>query len=523
MNNGQPVPMEVSYRLPCTTLRVGGTREKRTEWEAAEPHVVASAAISLAVDAERRGLVRLPQFERDHHFEIKLTPDGRLAGASNDSNGLLGEAIEATLGVVSFAAGLVGSVVSPGLPQIPAVRSATPVPRGLDKVAPEAEERAEPKTPAEKWLAENPDGDAGRLKQAVQTLRDLNSAVIAIAGQAAETESPAGVYRKLITVRAAIAEVQAQIAEINARRDAWYSSHYVESKEHVSQLPTDEAFKFEVRELVAPSTIPADAVKQGSARARAVLEALDIAIVELRPESPRDLANTADAADQHQLDSDQRHGNLPPGIWFRIPRSALIALYVREGADAPLKLHSADWYWAVDADSQLNSFPLEAKGDLDVAATFTSEGLLQSLTMDAKGRLAELLEALKAAPGQIAGGIEQAEKVAKSWDTLRSARVDREVKALEQRKKQLEAAVAARGLEADASSVETLQQLKDRLARLQTERDIGKLESPPPPDEQAEEDAERRALARRLRTELAIEQREHALAAFREDGGADTQ
>jgi hypothetical protein len=519
MENGEHVPTEVSYRLPCTTLRVNGRRETRTEWDAAEPHVVASADISLSVDAERRGLVRLPEFERDHSFEIKLTPDGRLAGASNTSHGLLGDAIEAALGAVSFAAGVVGSIVSPGLPPIPAVRSAAPSPGRLKTAKATAHE---PVTPAEQWVAENPDGDAVRLGQAVQTLRDLNSAVSTVAAQAAATEFPANVYRKLITLRAAIAEVQAQITEINARRDAWYSSRYVESEHHVSQLPTDAVFQVQVNALAPPATIPAEEVAHGSARAMAVLEALDIAIVELRLRGAGDRADTADAEDQAQLDSDQRHGDLAPGIWFRIPRSALIALYVREAPNAPLKLRSADWYWVMDADSQLNSFPLEAEGDLDVAATFTSEGLLQSLTMDAKGKLAIVLEALKAAPGQIAGGLEHAGKVVKSWDTLRSSRTDREVKALEDRRKELEAVVAARGLESDAASIETLKQLKDRLDRLKTEREIGTLESPPAPDEQAEKDAERRMLASRLRTELAIEQREHALAGFREDGGVPT-
>jgi hypothetical protein len=505
------VDTEVVYRLACTTLHVTGTREERTAWDKTEPHVVADAAVTLAVEAERRGVVQLPEFDRDHAFEVKLGPDGRLTGASNSSQGLLGEAIEATLGVVSFAAGLVGSIVSPGLPAVPAPGRRAVRTAAIERVDP-------PQTPAEKWVALDLDGDATRLKAALTTLKALHNAVVDIAAEAATSPYPASVYRRLIAVRGAIAEVETEVAAINTRRDAWHAQNFVKSRDFETQIPSDALFVHEVDSLTPPDTIPAEAVARGPARAKAALEKLDVAIVELRTRGLGDRADTDDALDQEAIDRDQRHGNLAAGIWFRIPRSGLIALYVRKAKDTPLELHSADWYWLVDEDSRLGSFPLDRgeKSSLDVAATFTSEGLLQTLSMDAQGRLAVVLEALKNAPATIAGGLEQAEKAAKSWDSLRSVRADRELKALENRKKQLEAAVAARGLEADASELKTLQELKDKLERLKTQRDIGKIESPAAPDEQEKLDAERRELARRLKTELLIELRENALATFQD-------
>jgi len=65
-----PVPTEVSYRFTCSMLHVSGTRETRTEWDAEQPATVSEAALTMSHDAERRGYVRLPEFDASHDFEV---------------------------------------------------------------------------------------------------------------------------------------------------------------------------------------------------------------------------------------------------------------------------------------------------------------------------------------------------------------------------------------------------------------------------------------------------------------------
>lgn len=88
-----------------------------------------------------------------------------------------------------------------------------------------------------------------------------------------------------------------------------------------------------------------------------------------------------------------------PGIYFRVPRPAIIALY-RDAADRQeadesreLTLHSADRYWVVDLACRMGSVPLKGGEDLTASATFSDSGRLETASLDAEGKLEKILEA----------------------------------------------------------------------------------------------------------------------------------
>ena len=140
----------------------------------------------------------------------------------------------------------------------------------------------------------------------------------------------------------------------------------------------------------------------------------------------------------------------------------------------------------------------------------------------------DFAKALGNVPAKFAGGISQAKSVGEAWDSLyrtpaeRQADVaQREIDALERRKKLLEAKIATHGLEASSREHVTLQELKDRLDRLKTEKEINGLTEPIAAESEAEVAlAARKEMLEQLRVELGIARAEAALAGFddKEDG-----
>lgn len=518
------VPTEVYYRFACSTLVVSGKREYRVEWDSGRELVLPSADVALTVEADsRRPIVRLPTIDGSHDVSVKLTPDGRLAAISGTTRGLLGDVIEASVAVGSFAAGLVGAVVAPRLPPLPPVLPASPAsPRLLAEGDPDRPEvatdpEAAAKTPAARWQALDPDGDATRLALARTTLASLHTATVDRAAEMADADKPGAAMRKLLAVRTAIAAVQAEIDEINRRREAWFNALFQTVEDHEFTFATDEAFQLKTADGVPPVTIRVEELQDGTSPAQAVLAALNVAVVEVR-DSDADRPPIDDAEDIVKILQDANRGELPPGIYFRVPRPATLALYQdspdrTKSKQRKLKLQSVERHWVVDADCRYGSIPLKGDDDLSASATFTAGGFLEGVSLDAKSKLESLIEAFKNAPAGVAGGIGHAKTTIEGWDALRAAKVNRQLQALESQKKQLEMAVAMRGLEADASQVETLQMLKDKLERLKTTKDL----NPKDPDAKAVADQERVALAARFRVELQIARTERQLAAYKDE------
>jgi hypothetical protein len=513
----EPVPTELYYRFPCSSLLVTGTCEQRKDWDTGKEVVRPTADISLFVEADtRRPMVRLPQQEGAHEQSLKLTPDGRLASVSGSAHGLLAMVIETSLAVTSFAAGLIGAAIAPRLPGLPTVAAASP---SIATRTLAGGPKGDAESPAKKWADENPDGDATRLANARSALAALHDELIAHAQESAD-QQPASAYRRLVAIKHAISLVEEEVAAINLRKDAWFNTRFSTIEQHRFQLPTDRAFRLAGDHSVAPVKIALSDLEPGSAAATAALERLYVAVVEVRTAVTAQGATIDDAADLDELERDEYFGALGPGMYFRVPRPAVIAIYQdaadrkTDDASRELTLHSVDRYWVVDRDSRMGSVPLVDEGKASVS--FGSTGAVDSVALDIESRLEKVLEALKGAPAAISGGLTQAKGTVEAWNSLRAARADRELRVLEQRKQQLESEIANRGLEADAEQTETLQELKDRLERLKVEKDIAGIQAPGQSDEEREATA-RRDLAARLRTEVAIAKAEHELAGFHDD------
>jgi hypothetical protein len=512
---------ELYYRLTCSQVMVTGTRETRTGWSNGEKEIQPSAVVELGIGADpRRPIVRVPRIDGSHELSLKLLPDGRLAAVNGTTAGVLRGVIEATIGLVSFSAGLIGAAIAPRLPG-PSLVATGATPETL------AFRKREPRrtTPEQQWVEQDPDGDATRLVAARRVLQALNDAIVERSAEMADTPRPASAYRRLLGVKNAISAVEEVITAINARREAWYNAQFRETEEHEFRFPTDATFRLRIERALAPSTVKRSDLDDGSKAAAAALEHLHVAIVEIR-RMAGDGWTTEDAGTLDDLERDNDRGDLAPGIHFRVPRPAKIAIYRDaperdlDDGDRTLTLDSVNDYWVVDLASRMGEIPFKGGEKLTASAAFAASGILETVSIDSESRIEALVEALKAAPKQATAGLSEAKTAVETWSALRSSRIERELKVLEHRKKQLEQEVAIRGLETDAASRQSLQQLKDRLARLKTLKDIGGLENPAAPDPVAEHDEERRKTAARLRTEVAIARAQQQLAAFPEDASS---
>jgi hypothetical protein len=495
------VPTELYYRLACSTFLVTGSRTTRANWDTGAEEITADSDVTLFVQADPQidARIRLPEHvgRGSHDLSLKFAEDGRLLSGTGSAKGLLGEAIGAAASVISFVGGIAGAALSAGLPAAP--------PEGV----------ARPKSPAEKWH-EDKTKDSARLREAIMVLEDLHDAVIATGRSIAGEAPPAEAFRRLVALRAAIPAVEAEIAAIIARREAWYNADYAASVPLRLALPTHSIFR-----LAAPPAVPPRELDMGHLHlddapreARHVLEQVGLAIVEVTRSDERDELTDEDRVTIVSLMQDVERGELPLGIFFRVPRPAVIALYEKDGQ--VLRLESFERYWLVDRFSRMGSIPLDGSGDRTASITFTPTGRPETTAVAEQSLLGEALEALGKAPEQIAAGIGHAKTVVEDWGALSASRSERELRALERRKNQLEFDIARRGLEADAQHHETLQELKDRLERLKTEKDIGDFGAAPSVREQF--DAERKKVLEELRTDVRIARAEAELASFAENG-----
>ena len=525
---GDRAETELYYRFPCSTLTVAGSVETTRAWKDGTPLTIPRADVTLAIEADPRPpIIRLPELAGSHEISLKLMADGRLAAVTGTTRSLLGELLEASAVATSFAAGLIGAAIAPRLPGGGAGGAALRQARadGAEAREDAAEDDAptqDLELPPEKaWETENPDGDPTRLARGRKVLAELHDSLVERASEMGNTSRPAAAYRRLLAVKAAITEVEGAIAAINTRRDAWYANRYRVVESHRFTLATDQAFRLAAG-TAPPARVRRSELRGGSPAAERALRQLRVGVVEIRLEH-RDDITVDDAADLEKIEHDNDVGELAAGIWFRVPRPAVIALY-RDAADAnpddpqrELELHSVARHWVVDRACRIGSVPLQGGGAMKSSVIFSPDGVAESISVDDEGKLQQLIDALKAAPEHVSTGLGHAKTTVETWSALWSARAQSELDALERRKNELEAEIATRGLEADAAAQVTLKELKDRLERLKVEKEIKSIQAPANPTAEEREAEERRGVAERLRTELAIARAERQLAGFRDD------
>jgi hypothetical protein len=485
----QTVPVEVYYRLAGSRLDVSGSVESSTDWDGAD-HVTKTSDVQLSVAADRRNeaLVRFPRPTEHGTYDLtlKLAPDGRLLSASGSVQGILAEVVSAGATLVGFVAGIAARVLAPG------VRSEADTP-----------------SPTKAWEATD---DGRRLKTAAAVLGELHAAIVQTSRAMASAGAPAKVYRKLVGLQAAAAAVEAEVTVLNTRRDAWYATTYVQSETYTFVLYTDELFRPRTPIGLPPRTLARDALDDGSSHARAVLDTLGLALVEVSRHGDRE--TPADRDDETDLESDVERGALPLGVYFRVPRPCAIAFYKAQETGEDLVLERVERYWAVDGNCRLGSIPLEGKGSPSASIDFSATGAPETIAVSAQDRLAEALTALAGAPAKLSEGLGSAKTAVEAYDALSASRAAREVAALENRKTALEAVLSASWLESGKDKTETLQEVKDRLERLKTMGEIEKLEHPTPSTDEDKRDAENLKQLERVQVALATKAAQTALAAF---------
>lgn len=510
---------EIYYRLARSALTVVGSIESYVNTETGEPDGDTKADVALINQTDPRpGARRRLPADRPAEIAVTLTEDGRLSSVSGSTKGVVPQLVEAGASVLGFAAGLVGKALPLlGVPAIGAAAEGKP-------------------TPVERWQEQNRD-DACRLSRAVVALKELHDAIVTTSRKTAQEDGqPAAQYRRLVALKAAVAVTEEEIAAIKTRRDAWLAKEYpTQTTRHTFVVATDDVFALESNDPAPPQQISASALGKAPPVAHAVLDTLGIALVEFvyRGEAALPSGDPgervfSDDEDELRKQQDLEHGELPLGIEFRVPRPSTLAIYRASpnegnGAERTFQLERVDRLWVVDERSRLGYLDLQSGRSDSVkgSVSFSPAGMPTAVATAETSAIGDFAQALGKVPERLAAGMKEAKGLAESWDALYTTRKERqanqaqrEIDALERRKKALEAEIAVRGLEASGKEQVTLEELKDRLERLKAEKEIQGFTEGAPPTEAQARFAERKDLLEELRVDVAIARAEAALAAF---------
>lgn len=514
---------EIYYRLARSALTVGGSIESYVDFTTGgrDERTRADVALISQTDPRPSARRRLPA-DMPAEIAVTLTDDGRLSSISGSTKGVVPQLVEAGASVLGFAAGLGGKALSAFL-GVPALEGT----------------EAPGEIPLERWKRMNRD-EASRLATALEALKELHDAIVETSRETAQGDAqPAVQYRRLVALRAALTATEEELAGITTRRDAWLAKEYPpETTRHTFVVATDDVFVLESDDPAPPQTISKTALSEGSRVAKAVRDTLGLALVEFvdRGEAPspsgeageRVLSDDEDDLRKHQ---DLEHGKLPLGVEFRVPRPYTLAIYKAappegNGVEPSFELERVDRVWVVDRRSRLGYLDLQsgrtdsAKGSI----AFSAAGTPSAVAMAQSSAIGDFAQALGKVPERLAAGMKEAKGLGESWDALyktrherQSDQAQREIDALERKKKALETELAVRGLEASGREQVTLEELKNRLERLKTEKEIGGLTDPAPPAQTDVLLEQRKELLEQLRVDVAIARAEAALAAF-DDG-----
>jgi hypothetical protein len=157
--------------------------------------------IGAEADPQARHDLRLSHRAGSQEFDLRLAPDGRLAGAGYDDEGAGAAVIGAMLSVVSLGATVAGAV----LPEV-----------GIaEKIAPP------PQADREHW-----DQLEERQRQLKELIDRLQRRAIALAGTADAEKPPAGLGDQLKALDAALTLIRGEETKVEAAMKAWRAKHF---------------------------------------------------------------------------------------------------------------------------------------------------------------------------------------------------------------------------------------------------------------------------------------------------------
>jgi hypothetical protein len=157
--------------------------------------------IGSEADPQARHDLRLSHRAGSQEFDLRLAPDGRLAGAGYDDEGAGAAVIGATLSVVSLGATVAGAV----LPALGIATKTTPPPQAAREHWDELEERQ---------------------RQLEELIDRLQRRAIALAGAADADKPPAGLGDELKALDAALALIRGEETKVEAAMKDWRAKHF---------------------------------------------------------------------------------------------------------------------------------------------------------------------------------------------------------------------------------------------------------------------------------------------------------
>jgi hypothetical protein len=356
----------VHYHASRTVVNIKGVATDKTD-DNGEMITERNADVTIGTAADPRTPLQLifeEHFGRDREFEIKLTADERLAGATATTKGVGAAILQAGLSLVPLVA-KVAAVVG-------VVESA-------------------PKTLDEEFREECPDL-ADRRQQLRQAIDKLQQAV---ADEATHYPPQPSDVTRLEWLQSALDLARAEAADIETRFNSWRTRRHPSRSRSLSYSIGVDDLPCRSR---AELSISLDYARLGPV-VQAAAEALGLVVVRIEDElQPKDPPQGNDR------------------LLFRYPRPVQLAVYevIDPASPQDLRLRSLAPASIIDSRSEWGDIVVRSGlfEEHGVGAEFGDEGTLLRVSNKDVGAAGTIASAVGGAGGQIKDAVEQGEAIA---------------------------------------------------------------------------------------------------------------
>lgn len=375
------------YRPALTVAAITGTVTVATAPDGRQQETRTSdVVLATEADPKQRWHIELKErhFGADREFDLKLSPDERLAGVTSTSTGIGAELLAAGIRVAALASTVV---------------------RGLREPEPQRVEGVD-----EKFAADQPEL-AARREQYRLIVKQLDTELQHLAAQVGQISAERDTHMN--TVQAALTAASAELATIEAAFTRWLEENYPPWTRNYSYLiGTDD---LPMRPDAAQKTKFDDL---GEAAAQA---AKTIGVV---------VARLADKVSQEHQPREEEQSSM---LWFRFPRRLTLAVYESVDPNDPAgdyRLRKIVPAWVVDRHSTLGHVEIESHLFHNNGATieFGDSGTLVHLANSETSAAGALATTLAGAGESITGAMEQGTKIATA---LKPKAADPDLRALQ--------------------------------------------------------------------------------------------